>query len=175
NETAFMGVACVLAQSYLMYATLGYRVLLPEIFGAEVKTLRANSSLLTYATGYLLACGGLALATAWVAICIFLPVGYRAAFWPTNLLLVAAMIGGLSMIARAYLLAFQDELSILLGYGAGALLFLAVGIPATREFAFWGTAMTAVLSMSVGLAVMAWRLWRHWSPADVPTSHGMIE
>jgi O-antigen/teichoic acid export membrane protein len=153
-DTAILGLALQVANAYLIFTTLGQRIVRPHIagpFGLDWSFLR---KLALFNAGFL---GGL-LVLAWagaaVFITFFLTADFRAAIVPMSLLLIGALFTALGRVGSVYLVVLQSERSLMLASGIAAAVYVLGCLFLVPWLSYTGAALMTLLASVLGTGLI---------------------
>ncbi len=154
GDTAIFGLATQVATAYLLFGAIGVRIVQPHIAGRYGLDGRFVRKLALFSAVYL----GALLAAAWggaaVVIVLLLAPEYRAATWPTFLVLVAVAIITVGRIVAMYLVVLHRERIDMACQFVATLAYLAGCVLLVPAHSYWGAAAMAVVANAVGTGLM---------------------
>lgn len=149
KETAILGLATQITTVYLMFATLGFRIVRPHIAGEYGCHPGFIKKLFIFTVCYL---GSLLLTLYVFSIMVingFLEESYQQTIIPLGLLLIAAFTMSISRVMSMYLVDARREGRLLIINILVALVFLTTGIWIVAKFSYFGAA-----SLTLGVSTL---------------------
>lgn len=159
-DTAIFGLAVQVATAYLIFGTIGVRIVQPHIAGRYGLDRSFVGKLMLFTVGYL----GALLAAAWggatLVITFVLAPEYRAATWPTLLVLVGVALFTVGRILAMYLVVLHRERTEMVCQLAATLAYVTGCVLLVPPYSYTGAAAMAVIANALGTGLTLFALMR---------------
>ena len=168
DDAAAAGLGVQLAAPLLLIAGTAFRLLQPMLRTDEdLHNVHAKRGV-KVAAGGLIAVFAIFVAVAWLLINYWLPPFFEEAWWTVVILLAAALVAGFDYILWAVLNALEVENQILISYGVGTFLFLAISLWLIPTQGHIGAALASLLGTVTTMVLMVQAVLRRHRPQPSP-------